>query len=124
MPNRIDTNAQVARPTFGQNEAQQATRASERVQPETLPAQRDRVDISEQALLQAEQSQNRVGEVNVRDRSGADQAPSARPEAGDQGVNLATVRQAEQLRETQETRVQERPKRPEEQQGNFVDLVG
>lgn len=121
MPNRVDGNANVARPTFGQNEARQANRASEEAQAETQPVQRDRVEISEQARLQAEQAQPRTGEV---DRGAAANAPSARPEAGDQGVNQATVQQAQQLRESREQESQEVAQEPAERQGNLVDVVG
>ena len=121
MPNRVDGGANVARPTFGQNEARQANRASETAQAETRPAQQDRVEISEQARLQAEQAQPRTGETA---RGAAVDAPSARPEAGDQGVNQATAQRAQQLRETQAQEGQEAAQEPVERQGNLVDVVG
>lgn len=122
MPNRVDASANVARPTFGQTEARQANRASENAQQETRPAQQDRVEISEQARLQAEQNQPRVGADNTR--AAAQDAPSARPEAGDQGVNAPSAQQAEQVRQTRDENVRENAQRPEERQGNLVDVVG
>jgi len=122
MPNRVDVSANVARPTFGQNEARQANRASEAASSETQPMQRDRVEISAQARLQAEQNQSSAG---ANASGAAADAPSARPEeAGGQGVNQATAQQAEQLRETREQSVQEHAQEPPERQGNLVDVVG
>lgn len=122
MPNRVDVSANVARPTFGQNEARQANRASEAASSETQPTQRDRVEISAQARLQAEQNQPSAG---ANASGAAADAPSARPEeAGGQGVNQATAQQAEQLRETREQSVQENAQEPPERQGNLVDVVG
>jgi len=122
MPNRVDGNANVARPTVGQNEARQANRASESAQAETQPVQRDRVEISDQARLRADQTRPSEG---AQDTSGAAaDAPSAHPEAGDQGVNQAVAQQAEQLNETREQNIQENVQEPPERQGNLVDVVG
>jgi len=124
MPNRVDASTNVSRPTFGQNEARQANRVSETAQREAQPVQRDRVEISAQARLQAEQAQPRVGEANANTRGAAAEAPSARPEAGDQGVNRATAQQAEQVRETRQQVERENVQEPAERQGNLVDVVG
>jgi hypothetical protein len=122
MPNRVDANTNVARPTFGQDEARQANRASQEARPEPQPPQTDRVEISAQARRQAEQAQPRAGEGNAS--GAAAEAPSARPEAGEQGVNQATVQQAEQLRDTREENVAQSAQEPQERQGNLVDVVG
>jgi hypothetical protein len=127
MPNRVDANTNVSRPTFGQNEARRANRASENAQQETQTIQRDRVEISAQARLQAEQNQPRVGDANANTRGAAAEAPSARPEAGDQGtqgVNRATAQQAERVRETRQQVERETVQEPAERQGNLVDVVG
>ena len=126
MPNRVDASTNVSRPTFGQNEARQANRASETAQRETQSVERDRVEISAQARLQAEQAQPRVGEANANTRGAAAEAPSARqrPEAGDQGVNQVTAQQAEQVRETRQQVERENVQEPTERQGNLVDVVG
>ena len=126
MPNRVDANANVSRPTFGQNEARRANRASENAEQETQTIQRDRVEISAPARLQAEKAQTRVGEANANNRSAAVDAPSARPrpEAGEQGVNRATAQQAEQVRETRQQVERETVREPSEKQGNLIDVLG
>ena len=128
MPNRVDGNVNGTRPTAPvQAEARQANRAeqAERTDPPNAAAQQaDRVDISDQARLQAEQNRPRAGAEDTR--GAAADAPSARaPEAGGQGaVNNVTAERAAQLREEQTADTQQTQAEPAEQQGNLVDVVG
>ncbi|MDA0712195.1 MAG: hypothetical protein O3B73_18505 [bacterium] len=122
MPTRVDSNVTVARPTFGQADTRATNRTSESARLEGQTEQRDRVEISEQARLRAEQTQPPTGESQTR--GAAADSVSARPEAGDQGVNQATAQQAEQLRENRQESVSENARRPNERQGNLVDIVG
>ena len=121
MPNRVD--AAGTRPTAARPDVQQQAtqRAPEPAQ--EAPQQVDRVEISDQARLQAEQARPQAG---GNPRGAVADAPSARPpEAGEQGgLNRATAQQAEQIRETQTEAAQETAQRPPERQGNLVDVVG
>ena len=119
MPNRVD--AAGVRSAAARPDVQQAAqRAPE--PPQEAPQQVDRVEISDQARLQAEQRPQAGGNP----RGAAADAPSARPpEVGQQGsVNGTTAQQAEQVREAQAEATQETAQQPPERQGNLVDVVG
>ena len=121
MPNRVD--AAESRPAPAPSDVQNRAQQASEPEPQEQAQQVDRVEISGQARLRAEEARPQAGE---NPRAAAVDAPSANPpQPGVQGaVNGATEQQVEQLKEAQIQTTRENAQDPPERQGNLVDVVG
>ena len=129
MPNRVDGAVNGAQPAAARPEAvrpgQRQGAAQPAQAPDTNTTNVDRVEISQagQARNQELQAPNAP---QAQDRGAAMNAPGAQSQpAGGQGnLEQAAARNAEQLRERQETERQQATQEPPERQGGLVDVTG